>query len=201
MERLEKQLAFLLELDKEKLIGRQTYLSDGSRKENDAEHAWHLAVMTLILAEYANEPIDVARTVAMVLFHDVVEVLAGDTYAYDEEGKKTQKKREEAAAKKLYGMLPTDQGTDFYDLWEEFEAGKTPEARFAHTMDNFQPVMLTAKNGGKSWKEHDVRLDKMMERQKVTPEGSQTLWEYEKTNWLEPYVRKGIIHEEKETHS
>ncbi len=193
MERLEKQLAFALELDKEKQVGRQTSLADGSRKENDAEHAWHLAVMTLLLAEYANEPIDLLHTVAMVLFHDVVEIYAGDTYAYDEEGKKTQKSREEDAAAKLYGLLPEDQKEWLTALWKEFEAGETPEARFAHTMDNFQPVMLNAASAGKEWKAHQVRLSQIMGRQKITPLGSEILWDHEREHFIKPYVDNGTI--------
>lgn len=134
-ERLEKQINFIREMDKEKFIGRQTYLSDGKRKENDAEHAWHLALMTLLLSEYANEKIDTLKTMTMVLFHDVVEIDAGDTYAYDEEGKKTQAQREQKAAERLYGLLPEDQGAKLKAIWEEFEAKNTPESRFAHTMD------------------------------------------------------------------
>ena len=142
--RLEQQISFIREMDKEKFIGRQTYLSDGKRKENDAEHAWHLALMTFLLSEYANEPIDVLKTMVMVLFHDVVEIDAGDTYAYDEDGKKTQAQREQKAAKRLYGLLPEDQGAKLKAIWEEFEAKNTPESRFAHTMDNLQPVILNA---------------------------------------------------------
>ena len=130
-ERLEKQINFIREMDKEKFIGRQTYLSDGKRKENDAEHAWHLALMTLLLSEYANEKIDTLKTMTMVLFHDVVEIDAGDTYAYDEEGKKTQAQREQKAAERLYGLLPEDQGAKLKAIWEEFEAKNTPESRFA----------------------------------------------------------------------
>ena len=132
-ERLEKQINFIREMDKEKFIGRQTYLSDGKRKENDAEHAWHLALMTLLLSEYANEKIDTLKTMTMVLFHDVVEIDAGDTYAYDEEGKKTQAQREQKAAERLYGLLPEDQGAKLKAIWEEFEAKNTPESRFSPT--------------------------------------------------------------------
>ena len=137
--RLQQQMNFILEIDKEKRIGRQTYLSDGERKENDAEHAWHLAIMTLLLAEHAREPIDVLKTVKMLLIHDIVEIDAGDTYAYDEEAKQTQADRELLAAKRIFGLLPADQGEDLMALWREFEEQKTPEARFARTMDNLQP--------------------------------------------------------------
>ena len=161
MTRLEEQFAFLKEIDREKFIGRQTYLTDGKRKENDAEHAWHMAVMTILLSEYANEPIDVLRTVTMLLIHDLVEIDAGDTYAYDEEGKKTQHQREEAGADRIFGLLPEDQGKMLRELWDEFEAGITPEARFAHTMDNIQPTMLNAATEGKAWAERGIHLDQI----------------------------------------
>ena len=157
-ERLEKQFDFCREIDKEKFIKRQTYLSDGQQKENDAEHAWHMAIMTLLLSEYANEEIDVLKTVSMLLIHDLVEIDAGDTYAYDEEGKKTQRQRELAAADRIFGLLPEDQQKKFRELWDEFEEGETAEAKFAHTMDNVQPAMLNAATGGKAWEERKIRL-------------------------------------------
>lgn len=196
-ERLEKQINFIREMDKEKFIGRQTYLSDGQRKENDAEHAWHLALMTLLLSEYANEKIDVLKTMTMVLFHDVVEIDAGDTYAYDEEGKKTQAEREQKAAERLYGLLPEDQGAKLKALWEEFEAKNTPESRFARTMDNLQPVILNAATDGKAWKEHGVRLSQFMGRQEDTPKGSKTLWEYEWENLVKPFLANGTIEDDR----
>ena len=196
-ERLGKQINFIREMDKEKFIGRQTYLSDGKRKENDAEHAWHLALMTLLLSEYANEKIDVLKTMTMVLFHDVVEIDAGDTYEYDEEGKKTQADREQKAAKRLYGLLPEDQGTKLKALWEEFEARNTPESRFAHTMDNLQPVILNAATGGKAWKEHGVRLSQFMGRQEDTKKGSETLWKYEWEELVRPFLEDGTIEDDR----
>lgn len=191
--RLEQQINFIREMDKEKFIGRQTYLSDGKRKENDAEHAWHLALMTFLLSEYANEPIDVLKTMVMVLFHDVVEIDAGDTYAYDEDGKKTQAQREQKAAKRLYGLLPEDQGAKLKAIWEEFEAKNTPESRFAHTMDNLQPVILNAATNGKVWKEHGVYLSQFMGRQEDTPKGSEVLWQYEWEKLVEPFLKNGTI--------
>lgn len=142
--RIEKQFEFCREIDKEKFIGRQTYLTDRNSKENDAEHAWHMALMAVLLSEYSNEPIDVLKTVTMLLLHDLVEIDAGDTYAYDEEAKKTQKQRELAAADRIFGLLPEDQQEKLRGLWEEFEAESTPEARFARTLDNIQPTMLNA---------------------------------------------------------
>mgnify|MGYP003375588034 CR=1 FL=1 len=163
-ERLQKQMDFCLEIDKEKMIGRQTYLSDAVRKENDAEHAWHMAIMTLLLGEYANEEIDLLKTIGMLLIHDLVEIDAGDTYAYDEAGKATQHEREVAAAERIFGLLPEDQGKCFHQWWEEFESGDTPEARFARTMDHLQPLMLNASTRGKSWKEHGIKQRKNSRR-------------------------------------
>ena len=194
-ERIEKQFSFIREIDREKLIGRQTYLSDGKRKENDAEHAWHMAVMTILLSEYANERIDVLKTVTMLLIHDIVEIDAGDTYAYDEEAKKTQKDRERKAAERIYGLLPSDQGERLKALWEEFEACETLEARFARCMDNLQPMMLNAATDGKAWVEHQVELSQILGRNRNTHAGSEELWEYARKNWIDPNVEKGRIRE------
>ena len=163
-ERLEKQLSFILEIDKVKQIFRQTYLADGERKENDAEHSWHIALMAILLKEYANEEVDILHVVTMLLIHDLVEIDAGDTYAYDREGEKTKREREVAAAKRLFGMLPKDQGEYFRDLWEEFEAWETPEAKFAHVMDNCQPLFLNDASDGKSWREHGVKKSQIYRR-------------------------------------
>ena len=165
-ERLKKQLDFALEIDKEKNILRQTHLSGHGRNENDAEHAWHMAIMAYLLREYSNEPVDITRVMLMCLIHDVVEIDAGDTYAYDEEGKKTQKRRELVAADRLFQMLPEDQGKKFREIWEEFEAENTPESRFARTMDNLQPMMLNAATDGKSWADRGIRLSQILGRNK-----------------------------------
>jgi len=191
--RLSKQFEFCLEADKEKFIGRQTYLSDGIRKENDAEHAWHMAVMTLILGEYANEKIDLLKTISMILIHDIVEIDAGDTYAYDEEKKKSQKSRELAAADRIFAILPEDQQQKFRQLWDEFEAAETPEAKFARAMDNVQPIMLNNATEGKSWEERKIRLSQILNRNQITPEGSQTLWNYMRENFIKPNVDSGKI--------
>ena len=192
-ERLEQQFAFIREIDKEKFIGRQTYLTDGERKENDAEHAWHMAIMTVLLAEYSNEPIDVLKTVTMLLIHDLVEIDAGDTYAYDEEAKKTQRERELKGAERIFGMLPPDQGEKLRALWDEFEAGETPEARFAHTMDNIQPTMLNDASKGKAWATRGVHLSQILGRNKNTAKGSETLWNYSYENFITPSLREGKI--------
>ena len=152
-ERLQKQLDFILEIDKEKNIFRQTHLSGHGRNENDAEHAWHMAIMAYLLQEYSNEKIDVARVMLMCLIHDVVEIDAGDTYAYDAEGLKTQKAREEAAKERLYSMLPEDQKADLVAIFDEFEERKTPEAKFTRALDNLQPLLLNHSNGGGDWRE------------------------------------------------
>ncbi len=192
-ERLKRQMQFCLKMDQEKMIGRQTYLSDGSRKEDDAEHAWHMAVMALVLSEYANTNLDLLRTVSMILIHDVVEIEAGDTYAYDEEGKKTQRQREVAAADHLFSMLPKDQEEKFRGLWDEFEAGETPEAKFARTMDNIQPAMLNDAAQGKAWEEKGVRLSQILKRNQATADGSETLWAYTRDNFIEPNVKNKKI--------
>lgn len=192
-ERLDKQMAFCREIDKEKQIGRQTYLADGTRKENDAEHAWHMAVMTLLLSEYANEEIDVLRTMSMLLIHDLVEIDAGDTYAYDEEAKKDQQERERRAADRIFAILPEDQAEKLRALWDEFEAGQTKEACFARAMDNIQPVLLNASSDGKAWKEKNVRLEQVLNRNDNTAKGSETLWQYVLEHFIMPNVDKGRL--------
>ena len=194
--RIDKQFEFFREIDKEKFIERQTYLTGAKRKENDAEHAWHMTIMTFLLSEYANEKIDVLKTIKMLLIHDIVEIDAGDTFAYDKEGQKTQREREEKAAKRIFGLLPSDQGEKLMDLWEEFEEGVTKEARFAHTMDNIQPMMLNAANDGKSWQEWGVKLDQILNRNKNTSKGSEVLWDYAYNNFILPNVEKGRINSE-----
>ena len=176
-ERLQKQLDFILEIDKEKNIFRQTHLSGHGRNENDAEHAWHMAIMAYLLQEYSNEKIDVARVMLMCLIHDVVEIDAGDTYAYDAEGLKTQKAREEAAKERLYSMLPEDQKADLVAIFVEFEERKTPEAKFARALDNLQPLLLNHSNDGGDWKNHDVTAEQVYGRQSRTREGSEKLFE------------------------
>lgn len=193
MDRLSKIFDFIKEIDKEKFIGRQTYLSDGKTKEDDSQHAWHIAVMALLLSEYANEDIDVLRTVSMLLIHDIVEIDAGDTYAYDETAKATQAERELKAAERIFGLLPEDLAEKFMNCWLEFEEGKTPESKFAHAMDNIQPTMLNFVTGGKAWKEHEVMLSKVLKRNGITSEGSRELWDYSYNNFITPHVNTGNI--------
>ena len=177
-ERLKRQIEFLLETDKMKTIGRQTYIANATRKENDAEHSWSLALMCMLFSEYANEKIDVGHTMEMVLVHDLVEIDAGDTYAYDSDGNQTKRERELAAADRIFHILPDEQAEHIQSLWDEFEAGETPEAKFANTLDKVQPLLLNHTTGGISWKEHDVRAEQVMSRNSKTPEGSKVLWDY-----------------------
>ena len=194
-DRLQKQLDFILEVDKMKNIIRQTYLSDGSRKENDAEHSYHLAVMCFFLSEYANEPINVEHTMQMVLLHDVIEIDAGDTYAYDAEANKTKTLREQKAAEHLYGMLPVEQGERYKNLWQEFEDGITPEARFANALDRVQPVLLTNRAGGQSWLEHGVKKSQIMTRVDKVKLGSEQLYKYV-VSLINKNVKKGLLVDE-----
>ena len=193
--RLQQQMAFSLEIDKEKNIFRQTNLSDHGRNENDAEHAWHMAIMAYLLKEYSNEPIDISRVMIMCLIHDIVEIDAGDTYAYDEDAKKTQKERELKAADRIFALLPEDQAKEMRAIFDEFEAFETPEAKFAHAMDNLQPLMLNDSNNGGDWKEHDVAISSIMKRQVQTKLGSEELFDYIKER-LDHYVKEGIIRNE-----
>ncbi|MBQ9278554.1 MAG: HD domain-containing protein [Lachnospiraceae bacterium] len=194
-ERLKKQLEFLLEIDKSKEVGRQTYLADGSRKENDAEHSWHLAIMAILLSEYANEDIDVLKTVSMVLIHDLVEIDAGDTYAYDAIGNKSKRERELKAADRIFNLLPKDQAIKMRDLWEEFERGDTPESKFASALDKTQPVILTDKQGGKSWLEHGVKKSQISKRTENVKDGSKELGEFV-IEAIESNVKKGHLRDE-----
>lgn len=195
--RLEKQIQFILEIDNEKNIFRQTSLTGRIRKENDAEHAWHMAIMTYLLREYANEPFDLAHTMMMCLIHDIVEIDAGDTYAYDEENKKSQKEREEKAAERIFSILPEDQKKEIYDLFEEFEANETAEARFAHAMDNFQPLLLNDSNDGGDWQEHQVTRKQVDGRQSGSLVGSKVI--YEKTmEILDKHEAAGHFRKEEE---
>ena len=176
MNRLEQQLQFILEIDKVKKIIRQTPLSDASRKENDAEHSWHIALMAYLLQEYAEEPVEVSKVMLMVLIHDLVEIDAGDTYAYDTEGAKTKDERERKAADRIFGLLPEEQGMYLKALWEEFEAYETAEAKYAHLLDNFQPLLLNDAAGGISWTEHQVKKSQIYKRNEKVEETSATIW-------------------------
>ena len=193
--RFEKQLAFILEADKEKNIYRQTHLSGNGRRENDAEHAWHMAMMIYLLKEYANDKFDVTKATMMALIHDIVEIDAGDTYAYDTKGAETQKEREKCAADRIYGILPDDQCNELRALFEEFEAGESAEARFVKTMDNLQPLLLNNSNNGADWREHNVAKSKVFARHRNSRLGSEDIWKYTE-ELINENVKKGNIKDE-----
>lgn len=193
-ERIAKQIAFALELDKEKSVFRQTHLSGHGRNENDAEHAWHMAIMAYLLKEYSNEPVDIARVMIMCLIHDVVEIDAGDTYAYDFKGLETQKAREDAAKERIFSLLPEDQKEEFTAIFDEFEANETAEAKFAHSMDNFQPLILNNSNGGGDWKEHNVTAKSVYGRQSKTRLGSEKIYEIT-DKIIQENIKKGSLPE------
>lgn len=191
-ERLKKQLDFILEIDKEKNILRQTHLSGHGRRENDSEHAWHMAIMAYLLRDYANTSVDITKVMLMCLIHDIVEIDAGDTYAYDAEGLKTQKAREDAAKERIFSLLPEDQKKELIALFDEFEDFTTPESKFAHAMDNLQPLLLNNSNGGGDWREHGVSAEQVYGRQKKTALGSEKL--YEVTDQIiQEHIEKGNL--------
>ena len=191
-ERFEKQIEFLLEMDKMKNIYRQSLVLHEDRQENDAEHAWHLAMLALVLSEYANEPVDLKAVLATVLIHDVVEIDAGDTYAYDTEGYKTKAAREQKAADRLFGLLPAEQGAYFRKLWDEFEAQSTPEARFANSLDRIQPLMLNFYKGGIAWKRHGTKKSQVMGRMQTVYQGSDALGDFA-VSLIERAAETGIL--------
>ena len=195
MNRFEQQMKFILEIDKVKNVFRQTYLADGNRKGNDAEHSWHMAIMAFLLKEYAQEEVDIMRVVLMVLIHDLVEIDAGDTYAYDLDGLQTKREREVKAAERIFGLLPKDQEEQFRELWDEFEAYESAEAKYAHMLDNFQPLMLNDALDGKSWKEHKVKKSQIYSRNAKTMEGSEKIWEYMK-DLVQKNIDRGNIQDE-----
>lgn len=176
MTRLEKQISFIVEIDKVKNIFRQTLLADGNRKENDAEHSWHIALMAILLKEYAEDEVDVLKVMTMVLLHDLVEIDAGDTYAYDTVAAASKREREVKAADRIFGMLPEDQGNYFRALWDEFEEYETADAKYAHLLDNLQPLLLNDASGGISWREHGVKKAQIYKRNERIEETSAVIW-------------------------
>lgn len=193
-DKLKQQLDFILEIDKEKNILRQTHLSGHGRRENDAEHAWHMAIMAYLLKEYSNEPVDITKVMIMCLIHDIVEIDAGDTYAYDTEGLKTQKAREDVAKERIFSLLPNAQKEELTALFDEFEEARTAESRFAHVMDNLQPLLLNNSNGGADWREHEVYASQVYGRQQKTRYGSKQLYEIT-DQILKENIKKGNIKE------
>ena len=193
-DKLKQQLDFILEIDKEKNILRQTHLSGHGRRENDAEDAWHMAIMAYLLKEYSNEPVDITKVMIMCLIHDIVEIDAGDTYAYDTEGLKTQKAREDAAKERIFSLLPNAQKEELTALFDEFEEARTAESRFAHVMDNLQPLLLNNSNGGADWREHEVYASQVYGRQQKSRYGSKQLYEIT-DQILKENIKKGNIKE------
>lgn len=192
-ENLLKQLDFIKEIDKVKYIQRKTKLFNSDRNENDAEHSWHLALMALVLAEHGNEPMDLLKVVKMVLIHDIVEIDAGDVFIYDTVNNHSNTDAERLAAQRIFGLLPTTQADEMIAIWEEFEAGKTAEAKFARTMDRLEPLLQNTSNNGGTWREFDVSYDKVIEKKKVMAEGSTAIWNYAE-QLIDESVENGILH-------
>lgn len=190
--RLEQQIHFLVEIDKLKSILRRSYLVNGERRENTAEHSWHLAMAALVLAEHANEPVDMLRVLKMLVLHDVVEIDAGDTFLYDTAGNQDKAAREQAAADRIFGLLPPEQAAELRALWEEFDARHTPDARFAGAMDRLMPLLHNYHTNGRSWNEHHVTASQIKSRTHIIAEGSEALWEYGRS-LLEDLVTKGHL--------
>ena len=187
-----KQVSFIKEIDKLKYIQRRTKLFNSDRHENDAEHSWHLAMMTIILAEHSDKPIDVLKVLKMVLIHDIVEIDAGDTFIYDTQKNHSNTEEELVAAKRIFGLLPTEQAEEFIAIWTEFEEGITDEAKFAKTMDRFEPLLQNTSNNGGTWAEFNVPYEKVYEKKKVIKNGSATIWNYAE-NLINESVEKGIL--------
>jgi putative hydrolase of HD superfamily len=186
-DRLDRQFRFILEIDKLKHVFRRTYLLDGSRRENDAEHSWHISLMAVLLCQHAAEGIDVLRVVKMLLVHDLVEIDAGDTFCYDEAGNRTKAAREQAAADRVFNILPDDQARELRELWDEFEARDTSDAKFAAALDRLQPLLHNLNTQGRAWREHGITLDKVIARNKHIADGSPALW-----NCVEPLIRNAV---------
>jgi len=192
-DRLRQQLDFIVEIDKAKNVFRQTYLMDGKRFENDAEHSWHIAIMAFLLKEYAAEPgLDVFRVVRMLLAHDLVEIDAGDTYCYDEEAGRNKARREQEAADRIFALLPTGQGAELRALWEEFEAMETPESRYAAALDRLQPLLHNFLTEGRAWREHGITRGQVRARNHHIADGAPVLWEYAE-NLIDEAVEKGYL--------
>lgn len=176
--RLTQQIQFIIEIDRLKQVMRQTLLTDGSRQENSAEHSWHLAVMAIALVEYAPEDVNIFHAIKMLLIHDLVEIDAGDTFCYDVQGNHSKAEREAQAALRLFGLLPDDQGSELRLLWDEFEAGETPTAKFAAALDRIQPLLHNQQTQGGSWRIHGIRKDQVMKRVAPVETGAPELWPF-----------------------
>ena len=192
---LQKQVAFIKEIDKVKYILRQSRLFNSDRRENDAEHSWHLAVMAIVLAEHSNKPIDLLKVLKMVLIHDIVEIDAGDTFFYSSTENHDNREEELTAAKRIFGMLPKEQAQELISIWNEFEDAETDEAKFAKSLDRFEPLLQDAVNDGGSWAEFDVPYQKVYDMNKTIKNGSTTMWNYAH-NLIDESVEKGNLKKE-----
>jgi len=197
LERLQQQIAFIIEIDKLKSIYRQSIIVDKTRNENDAEHSWQLAMMAVVLLEHANtEELNSLRIIKMLLIHDLVEIDAGDTFAYDDAGHEDKYERELAAAERIFGLLPDDMSEELLALWKEFEARETAEAKFAAALDRLAPMLLNYYTGGKSWNDHGITSDQVLQRNRHINDGSTALWEYAQS-FIADAVQQGILTEKK----
>lgn len=194
-DKLLKQLSFIKEIDKIKYIERKTKLFNSDRRENDAEHSWHLAMMALVLAEHSNRPIDLLKVIKMVLIHDIVEIDSGDIFIYDTEKDHDNTEEERKAAQRIFGILPPEQAKEMIDIWEEFEAGETNEAKFAQAVDRLEPLLQNASNKGGTWMEYDIQKSQVIEKKIIINEGSETLWNYTQ-GLIDDSVEQGILGEE-----
>lgn len=192
MENLLKQIAFIKEIDKLKYILRKTKLINSDRRENDAEHSWHLAMMALVLAEHSNEPIDILKVLKMVLIHDIVEIDSGDVFIYDTLKNHTNTEEELKAAERIFGILPSEQAKELIMIWKEFELGQTPEAKFAKTMDRLEPLLQNSSNNGGTWAEFDVNYQTVYDKKKGMAQGAEEIWKFAE-GVLNECVEKGIL--------
>ena len=191
-DRLNRQIDFLLEIDQLKQVLRQSLLTGDRRRENDAEHSWHLCIMAVVLAEYAADEFDLLRTLKMLLIHDLVEIDAGDTFAYDTEAHADKEEREQKAAERIFKLLPSDQARELRDLWDEFELRQTPEARYAAALDRLQPMLLNFHTGGAGWRRHGIRKDQVIEYNRHMKDGAPALWTCAR-DMIERAVEEGIL--------
>ena len=198
MERLDRQIGFILETDRLKSVLRRSYLLNENRHENSAEHSWHLSVMALVLSEYANAEVNALKVLKMLLVHDIVEIDSGDTYVYDAAGNSTKAERENAAAHRIFGLLPEDQKTELTQLWQEFEARESPDAKFAAALDRLMPLLHNYHTEGRSWREHGITQEQVMRLNSHIADGSQTLWDYAEA-LIRDAAAKGYLTDEKGT--
>ena len=191
-DKIKNQIALIIEIDEMKRILRMNLHADGSKRENDAEHSWHLAVMAMILEEYCADKIDIGRVIKIALVHDLVEVYAGDTFAYDSKGYEDKEEREKQSADKLFGMLESEQGAYFRALWDEFEAKETPESRYANAVDRLQPLLLNYLTDGHTWKLGDVHAPQILKRMDIIRTATPELWHIVE-GIISTSIEKGIL--------